>query len=106
MKFYKNLYIGETIKKPNKVKWKLRSNVGQMNVYVIVLAKGKDQLEIYHCAFLHQKYYRKHPPYIIGICGGYDEAVEMIIRIVQAALDETGNPDIKEYLFSAENDKR
>ena len=47
MKFYKNLYIGEGIKHPNIVKWKLRHNAGQFQVYVIALAAGRDQLEIF-----------------------------------------------------------
>ncbi len=99
MKFYKKLYVGESIKKPNKVKRKLRRNAGQFKVYVIALAGGDDQLEIYHCAFLQQKYYRDHPPYIIGLAGGYEEAVDIVVKITEAALKETGRPDLKKYLF-------
>ncbi len=99
MKFYKNLYVGESIKKPNKVKWKLRHNAGQFQVYVIALASGADQLEIYHCAFLQQKYYKKHPPYIIGIAGGYEEAVDLVVEMTKAALKKTGRPDLTKYLF-------
>lgn len=99
MKFYRNLYVGESIKKPNRVKWKLRHHAGQFQVYVIALADGDDQLEIYHCAFLQQEYYKKHPPYIIGIAGGYGEAVDIVVEITQAALKETGGADLKKYLF-------
>ncbi len=99
MKFYKNLYVGESITNPNKVKWKLRRNAGQFKVYIIALAQGDGQLEIYHCAFLQQKYYRKYPPYIIGIAGGYDEAVELVIKITEAAMEKTGSPDLKKFLF-------
>lgn len=99
MKFYRNLYVGESIEKPKKVKWKLRHQAGQFQVYVIALAEGDDQLEIYHCAFLQQKYYKKHPPYIIGIAGGYEEAVELVMEIAQAAVKETGSADLKRYLF-------
>lgn len=99
MKFYKKLYVGESIKNPNKVKWKLRHNAGQFQIYVIALAGGDDQLEIYHCAFLQQKYYKKYPPYIIGIAGNYDEAVGIVIRITQEALEKNGTPDLKKYLL-------
>lgn len=99
MKFYRNLYVGESIKKPNKVKWRLRHNAGQFQVYVIALAEGEDQLEIYHCAFLQQGYYKKNPPYIIGIAGGYAEAVDLVVEITEAALKETGRADLKRYLF-------
>lgn len=99
MKFYKNLYVGEGIKNPNKVKWKLRHNAGQFKVYVIALAGGEDQLEIYHCAFLQQKYYKKYPPYIIGIADNYEEAVEIVVRITKEAVERLGQPDLKKYLL-------
>lgn len=99
MKFYKNLYIGESIKNPNKVKWKLRRNAGQLSIYVIALASGDEQLEIYHCAFLQQTYYKKHSPYIIGIAGGYEEAVELVVELTKASIDKTGAADLKKYLF-------
>lgn len=99
MKFYKNLYVGEGIKRPNKVKWKLRHNAGQFQIYVIALASGRDQLEIYHCAFLQQKYYKKHPPYIIGIAKKYEEALDIVVEITEAALAKHGYPDLKKYLF-------
>lgn len=103
MKFYKNLYVGEGIKHPNRVKWKLRHNAGQFQIYVIALASGQDQLEIYHCAFLQQKYYKKHPPYIIGIAKGYEDALDIVVEITEAALARYGYPDLKKYLFP-END--
>ncbi|WMC92847.1 hypothetical protein [Kineothrix sp. MB12-C1] len=85
------------------MKWKLRYGALQPNIYVITLAKGSDQLEIYHSIFLRQKYYRKHPPYIIGICKGYEEALDTVIGIVQAAIEKSGSPDIKKFLFSQVN---
>lgn len=99
MKFYKNLYVGEGIKHPGTVKWKLRHNAGQFQLYVIALAAGNDQLEIYHCAFLQQKYYRKHPPYIIGIAKKYEDALDIVVEITEAALARDGYPDLKKYLF-------
>ena len=68
-------------------------------MYVIALAAGSDQLEIYHCAFLQQKYYKKHPPYIIGIARKYDEALDIVVKITKEALARDGYPDLKRYLF-------
>ena len=99
MKFYKKLYVGESIKNPNKVKWKLRHNAGQFKVYVIALAEGDGQLEIYHCAFLQQKYCKKNPPYVIGIAGDYKEAVNIVIRITEEAIEKLGSPQLKKYLL-------
>ena len=99
MKFYKNLYVGDTVKKLEKVKWKLKHHAGQLNIYVITVAEGNDQLEFYHCAFLKQKYYRKHSPYIIGIAAGFEEALSIIEQITQECFTATGTGNIKEYLL-------
>ena len=99
MKFYKKLYVGNTIKDVRKIKRKLLLNVGQLGIYVIALCKGRDQLEIYHCAFLQQKYYRKNPPYIVGIANGYDEAVEIVRQIAIEAYECNRNCDLKKYIL-------
>lgn len=102
MKFYKNLYVGDTIKDVKKVKRKLLFNAGQLGIYVIALCRGRDQLEIYHCAFLQQKYYRKNPPYIIGVANGYEEAVEIVRQIAAEAYECNGNCDLKKYILDRE----
>ncbi len=99
MKFYKNLYIGETIKDAKKVKRKLATGAGQLGIYVITLCKGRDQLEIYHAAFLQQKYYRKNPPFIVGIANGYGEAVEIIQKIAEETYASNGSGDLKNYIL-------
>ena len=99
MKFYKNLYVGDTIKDVKKVKRKLLLNAGQLGIYVITLCKGRDQLEIYHCAFLQQKYYKKNPPFIIGIANGYEEAVEIVRQIAIEAYECNENCDLKKYIL-------
>lgn len=99
MKFYKNLYTGSTIKDVKKVKRKLVTNAGQAEIYVIAVCRGRDQLEIYHCALLQQKYYKKNPPYIVGIANGYEEAVEIVKQIAEEAFRYNGNCDLKSYLL-------
>lgn len=51
MKWYDDLYVGESIvHKTNKIKWKIRHNAGQINIYVITLASGeKNLLDIILC---------------------------------------------------------
>ena len=97
MKFYKHLYIGDTVTNPAKVKRKLKLHAG-VGVYVIALSKGPDQLEIFHAGYLKQKYYRFHPPVIIGIASDHEEAVEIVIQITRECLDTTGGCNLKEYL--------
>ena len=101
MKFYKNLYIGDTITKPNKIKWKLKCHAKQLRVFVILLASGDDQLEICHSIVLEQPYYRnkENAPYVIGIAGNYEEAVTLVCRFVEEAVAQNGNADLKGYLF-------
>lgn len=97
MKFYKYLYLGDTVTDPAKIKRKLKCHAG-VNVYVIAIAPGPDQLEIFHSAYLKQIYYRHHPPIIVGIASGYEEAVQIIVKITQECLEATGNCNLKEYL--------
>ena len=45
MKWYDDLYVGESIvHKTNKIKWKIRHNAGQINIYVITLASSEKNL--------------------------------------------------------------
>ena len=55
--------------------------------------------EIYHSLMFQQRYYRLNPPYVIGIAGSYDEAAQIICRIAEDALRETGKVDLVGYLF-------
>ena len=97
MKFYKHLYIGDTVTNPAKVKWKLKHHAGTQ-VFVVSIAFGADQLEIFHAAYLKQRYYRYHPPIIVGIASDYEEAVLIIVQITQECVEATGNCNLKEYL--------
>lgn len=101
MKFYKNLYIGDTINDPNKIKRKVRRHAKQLKVFVLILASGNDQLEICHNTLLTQPYYKKkeNEPFVIGIAGNYDEAVALVCRITEEAVEQNGNADLKQYLF-------
>lgn len=101
MKFYKNLYVGETIKNPKAIKKKLKYHAKQLKTYVVMLPSGAGQLEICHSMLLEQPFYKKkdNSPYVIGIAGNYDEAVELVCRIAGEAVAQNGNADIKNYLF-------
>jgi len=99
MKFYKNLYVGNTVRDVHKVKRKLSTNAGQLGIYVIALCRGRDQLEIYHCALLQQRYYKKNPPYIIGIANGYEESLEIVKQIAEETYRQRGDCDLKKYLL-------
>ena len=97
MKFYKYLYVGDTVKDAAKMKQKLKLHMG-VNGYVICIAAGSDQLEIFRAAYLKQKYYRYHSPIIVGITASYDEAVNIVVQITKECLYATGECNLKEYL--------
>lgn len=101
MKFYKNLYIGDTIKNPGKTRRKLKRHAKLQNVYVIAYMAESGKLEIYHNLMFQQRYYKEHPPYVVGIAGSQEEAAQLICRIAEDSLRETGKVDLTGYLFSA-----
>lgn len=100
MKFYQNLYIGDTIKKPEKIKKKLKRYAKINNVWLISYAKENNQLEIYHSLMLQQYYYKENPPYVIGLAGSQSEAEQIICRIAEEAMRKTGSADLTAYLFA------
>lgn len=100
MKFYKNLYIGDTINNPDKIKRKLKKYAKLTNVYVIVYVEKDRRLEIFHSVMLQQYFYKENPPYVIGIAGSQEEANEIICRIAEESVQKTGEADLVAYLFS------
>lgn len=99
--FYKHLYWGNGIKKKALVKWKLHSGSGQFSVYCITkAAMEQDQLDIIHCAFLKQAYYRTNPAFIYGIASGYGEALDLVVQISQEASAAGMDGRLIEYLDS------
>ncbi|MDE6846115.1 MAG: hypothetical protein K2J99_10155 [Lachnospiraceae bacterium] len=100
MKFYKNLYIGDTINNPDKIKRKLKKYAKLTNVYVIVYVEKDKRLEIFHSVMLQQYFYKENPPYVIGIAGSQEEANEIICRIAKESVQKTGEADLVAYLFS------
>lgn len=98
MKVYKNLYVGDTVKRPDKIIRKLKKNKKLPKIYVLVYAGDKKHLEIYHSLMLQQWYYKENPPAILGIAGSKEEAFALIEKITQEAIDTTGQADLPAYL--------
>ncbi|HJA94391.1 MAG TPA: hypothetical protein H9717_14980 [Candidatus Eisenbergiella merdipullorum] len=101
MKFCRDLYVGETIRNPEKVKWKLRHNAGQFSVYVIALAASSDQLEIIHSGYLKQRCFDTEHMLVVGLASSRQEAVEIVIGLAQKVVRETGDADIKGYILNS-----
>lgn len=104
MKWYKNLYVGESIEhKKKKVIWKIKHNAGMLHTYVITFPSNPDNLlDIIPTTDLMQKAYPKDKLMVIGIAGDYDEALELTRQIVDETYHETGRVDVHNYLKSLE----
>ena len=66
-------------------------------LYVITLSEQNDLMDIYHSILLKQPYYRKNPPYVIGIADSQGAAVELIQQILMDVHEKTGGYDIRTY---------
>lgn len=99
MKFYRHLYIGDTVKKPKKAIKKLKRHKIQPGLYVIVFEEETAHLAFYHSLILTQRYYRDNPPAcVIGLANGREEALVLIEKMVQDAIAATGKVSLVEYL--------
>ena len=100
MRWYKNLYVGESIRhKVNKIKWKIRHNAGQIDIYVITLASNpQNLLDIIPAQELMQRSYPKKELYAVGLAHGMEEAHEVVRQIIDEVYRETGGFSILPYL--------
>lgn len=83
MKFYRRLYVGPSIRNVNKIKWKLLTGRGQLGIYLISLSRTSDQLDIFHCALLKQKYFDKKALQVVGIAEGREEAIFLVQQMLR-----------------------
>ena len=102
MKFLKHFYVSKSIENVNKVISRLKRNVGQISVYVTAISQNPaEQLDIYHCSVLQQKYFRKNKNFtIVAITGSHKEAVQFVTYLTEDCLKTRGDCKIKEYLLS------
>ncbi|MGI6007823.1 MAG: hypothetical protein ACOX8E_10080 [Ruminococcus sp.] len=101
LKWYKNLYVGNTAKKKEKaIRRKISCGIGTLDVYVITLAAGQNNnLDIFSAAQLLKAQVRKRCPMIVGIAVGYEEALEVVEQIVKEVWERTGTVEIRSWLL-------
>ncbi|MFI3200584.1 MAG: hypothetical protein R3Y54_03525 [Eubacteriales bacterium] len=100
MKFLKDLYCETHLRKKRKwIQWKLTHNKFQLNLYIIALGYQTDQLEMMHVSYLRQEYYKKNPPYVVGIADTKEGAFRVVQAMVQEVYERTGTANIKKYLL-------
>lgn len=107
MKWYDNLYVGESIRhKTAKIKWKIQHNAGQIDIYVIAIASNpQNLLDIIPAQELMQRGYPKKEMYVIGLAHGMKEAHEVVKQIIDEVYQNTGGFDIFPYLQTKKDSK-
>lgn len=99
MKWYQQLYVGDSIKHAKRLKRKIEHNTITWDVFLITFASGdRNLLEILPATMLLQKNYPKDNLHIIGLARGQEEAFEVVRRVVEETYKQTGNVDIWNYL--------
>lgn len=102
MLWYNDLFVGEKARrKKNRIIWKLQHGAGMVRVYVLMMASNPDNsLDIINAAYLQQPIYKRRELRIVGIAISYDEALDLLNRIVMEVYEQTGGADIRGYLDS------
>lgn len=100
MRFIKEMYVGEGIKNKQKVMWKLKHGAGMLDIYVISLSNGNNQLDCMKCSYFKQKAIRDNVGLVVGLAKGYSEAQNLMVSMVEEAFRETGSANVKEYLIN------
>lgn len=98
MLFYSKLYVGEQVKNLRLIKSRLKKGSLFTNAYIITFAEGNDLLEIYDSRIFAQKHYRNFPRMIVGIATDYDEAVGLVLKIMDDTLKSRQDCNVKAYL--------
>ena len=98
MKYYRYLYTSESVKKSDRIKLRLNEHRGLVGYYIIAINKGSNQLDIINSVYLKLPIYRKNPPIVVGLAKSYDEAVDLVIKMTNEAIEKTGFANIKDYL--------
>lgn len=101
MKYYHQLYLDKyTALKKKQIIRKIEKNEWQMEIYVISLSKNaKNHLEIYNAAHFLQNGWGQREEMIVGFASGYNEALELVEKIVKEVYDNTKGTDIRKYIL-------
>ena len=77
-----------------------------VSVYFIAVEANPDNLfESFHAAHLKESAFYRQKRYIVGIASGYDEALELVQRMVEDVYRETGGFQVREYFGQTGQEK-
>lgn len=107
MKFYCDLYMGESVRKKKEyLMQRLKEGKVLLGVYVITLPiTEKNQLEVFDCMMLVQKVFHKADRLIVGIAAGHGEALDLVLEIAEDVYEKTGGADLRNYILNANKEQ-
>ena len=99
--FSRQLYLDEqTSEQFHSLRRKIRSGEYPSGTFVIVLSKNSGRVEYFDCKALKQKYYKEtgNYPLIIGLAKNAESAQNIVVKLIEECVAETGCADVKAYL--------
>lgn len=100
MVFSRQLYLGEGVKHPTIIKHKLRAHKLSKGTYVLRIAENdSDCLEILQATYYLQPFAHREKNYIVGFASSYNEALELVRKMLQDCIDQTGGVNLRNYLI-------
>ena len=99
IRFRHPLYLSEKVKdREKKIIRAIKRRKLQHNVTVIALpANPNNVLDLYDSKELLQPYYKQAEIQVIGLAGDMDDAKQLVCRMVEEVVQNTGTDYIKEY---------
>jgi len=106
LNWYEHLYTDEKVQnKIDHIKWRLNHGAGSFKLYLITLSTSeKMQLDILPAYLIRQKALRNRLPMIIGVTSGYQQAEELVVKIVEEVYASTGSADLRRYFETADTE--
>ena len=106
MRYYRHLYMGESLKKKKKkIISKIEKGKFQLDICLLVLSDTeKNQLEIIDPNLFLQKNYPRREYFVVGIAKSFDEALEILEEITKNVYNETRGADIRSYILNKEQE--
>lgn len=100
--YHHELRLGEGLSEEDipKIKEDLSVNPIKANLFLITVSANRDeQLDIYDAKYLVQKYYRKNPPYVIGIAKEKGHAYAIVEDLMRECVEKYNHANLKAYLI-------
>ena len=100
MRFYKHLYVGESLKKKkNSIKWKLSMNKFLPDVFIVVLSQTVNEIEFFKALQLKQRYFKRQDFFVVGIASSEEECQEIVVQIAKDSALSPYPYELKKFLI-------